>query len=98
MSPETFQNKKYNHKSDIWALGCILYELVTLKHAFDAKNLCGLACKITTGHYPPVSGIYTRELRSLIRVRECFLVTCAVARNYPGNKSLTITYYSGSTF
>jgi serine/threonine protein kinase len=35
-SPELFKNKPYNHKSDIWALGCILYELCTLKHAFDA--------------------------------------------------------------
>ena len=32
MSPELFKNQPYNHKSDIWALGCILYELCTLKH------------------------------------------------------------------
>ena len=27
----------YNQKSDIWALGCVLYELVTLKKAFEAQ-------------------------------------------------------------
>ena len=30
MSPEMYENKPYTHKSDIWALGCILYELCTL--------------------------------------------------------------------
>ena len=30
MSPEIFKNKPYNHKSDIWALGCVLYECATL--------------------------------------------------------------------
>jgi NIMA (never in mitosis gene a)-related kinase 1/4/5 len=42
MSPEVCQSKPYSYKSDIWALGCCLYELCTLKHAFDAKNLLGL--------------------------------------------------------
>ncbi|CAN0307168.1 unnamed protein product, partial [Ectocarpus fasciculatus] len=37
MSPEIFKNHPYNDKSDVWALGCLLYELLTLKHAFDAQ-------------------------------------------------------------
>jgi NIMA (never in mitosis gene a)-related kinase len=36
----------YTYKSDVWALGCILYELCTLKHAFNAENLLGLVFKI----------------------------------------------------
>ena len=35
MSPEALQGIGYNDKSDVWALGCILYEMCTLKHAFD---------------------------------------------------------------
>jgi len=46
MSPEVCQNKPYTYKSDVWALGCILYELCTLKHAFNAENLLGLVFKI----------------------------------------------------
>jgi len=38
MSPELFKNQQYNFKSDIWALGCVLYEMATLKHAFDAER------------------------------------------------------------
>ncbi|OXB55521.1 hypothetical protein ASZ78_006255 [Callipepla squamata] len=33
LSPEICQNRPYNNKSDIWALGCVLYEMCTLKHA-----------------------------------------------------------------
>ena len=46
MSPEICQNKPYTYQSDIWALGCILYELCCLKHAFHAENLLGLVFKI----------------------------------------------------
>jgi len=33
LSPEICQEKPYNQKSDIWSLGCILYEMCTLRHA-----------------------------------------------------------------
>lgn len=36
ISPELCEGKPYNLKSDIWALGCILYEITTLKKAFEA--------------------------------------------------------------
>lgn len=36
ISPELCEGKPYNQKSDIWALGCILYEITTLKKAFEA--------------------------------------------------------------
>jgi NIMA (never in mitosis gene a)-related kinase len=42
MSPEMYENKPYTHKSDIWALGCILYELCTLKRAFEGSNIMSL--------------------------------------------------------
>ncbi len=38
MSPELCEGQPYNEKSDIWSLGCVLYELCTLKHPFDATN------------------------------------------------------------
>ena len=37
MSPELFKNKPYSYKSDVWALGCVLYELTCLKPPFAAE-------------------------------------------------------------
>ncbi|XP_072294192.1 serine/threonine-protein kinase Nek1 [Eucyclogobius newberryi] len=66
LSPEICENKPYNNKSDIWALGCVLYEMCTLKHAFEAGNMKNLVLKIIRGSYPPVSVHYSPELRSLL--------------------------------
>lgn len=38
LSPEMCEEKPYNEKSDVWALGCVLYELCTFKHPFEANN------------------------------------------------------------
>ena len=67
LSPEICQEKPYNQKSDIWSLGCILYELVTLKHAFDANSMKGLVLKILRGSYPSIPSTYSNDLRDLIQ-------------------------------
>ena len=66
MSPEVCENKAYNYKSDLWAMGCILYELCTLNHAFDASNLLGLVFKIVQESYPPIPDHYSPELKGLV--------------------------------
>ncbi|KAL1022567.1 hypothetical protein UPYG_G00029360 [Umbra pygmaea] len=66
LSPEICENKPYNNKSDVWALGCVLYEMCTLKHAFEAGNMKNLVLKIIRGSYPPVSVHYSQDLRSLM--------------------------------
>ncbi|NXY01264.1 NEK1 kinase, partial [Pteruthius melanotis] len=66
LSPEICQNKPYNNKSDIWALGCVLYEMCTLKHAFEAGNMKNLVLKIISGPFPPVSMHYSHDLRNLL--------------------------------
>ncbi|KAK3585259.1 hypothetical protein CHS0354_006307 [Potamilus streckersoni] len=66
ISPELCEGKPYNQKSDIWALGCVLYELASLKRAFEAANLPALILKIMRGTFAPISEHYSEELRSLI--------------------------------
>ncbi|XP_040567677.1 uncharacterized protein [Lepeophtheirus salmonis] len=67
LSPEVWENKPYNNKSDLWALGCVLYEMTTLKHAFEAGCMKNLILKIIRGSYPPISPTYTYDLRNLIQ-------------------------------
>jgi NIMA (never in mitosis gene a)-related kinase len=64
MSPELFSNKPYNHKSDVWALGCCVYEMATLKHAFNAKDMNSLVYKILKGRMPAMPKHYRRVPRS----------------------------------
>ncbi|XP_075866849.1 serine/threonine-protein kinase Nek1 isoform X10 [Microcebus murinus] len=66
LSPEICENKPYNNKSDIWALGCVLYEMCTLKHAFEAGSMKNLVLKIISGSFPPVSLHYSYDLRNLL--------------------------------
>ncbi|CBZ26928.1 putative serine/threonine-protein kinase [Leishmania mexicana MHOM/GT/2001/U1103] len=65
-SPELCLNKPYNNKSDVWALGCILYEMTTLNHAFDGSNMKALVQKILKGVYPPIHLMYSSNLSRLI--------------------------------
>uniref|UniRef100_UPI00358F840F serine/threonine-protein kinase Nek8 n=1 Tax=Myxine glutinosa TaxID=7769 RepID=UPI00358F840F len=66
ISPELCEGKPYNQKSDVWALGCVLYELCSLKRAFEAENLPALVLKIMRGNFSPISDRYSDALRSLI--------------------------------
>ncbi|GLC55209.1 hypothetical protein PLESTB_000959900 [Pleodorina starrii] len=66
LSPEICEDRPYNRKSDVWSLGCVLYELTTLRRAFDGQSLPALVVKILRGKYPPVPTRYSSPLRALI--------------------------------
>uniref|UniRef100_A0A1A9X1P4 non-specific serine/threonine protein kinase n=1 Tax=Glossina brevipalpis TaxID=37001 RepID=A0A1A9X1P4_9MUSC len=65
-SPEMCEGKEYDHKSDIWALGCILGELCSLRKTFAASNLSELVSKIMAGSYTSIPSGYTSALGSLL--------------------------------
>jgi len=67
MSPEVCENRPYNHKSDIWALGCVVYELCMLKHPFAAGNLLGLVHKIVREKFEPIPPMYSAGLNHLVQ-------------------------------
>ncbi|XP_063049184.1 serine/threonine-protein kinase Nek5-like [Engraulis encrasicolus] len=66
LSPEICDNKPYNNKTDMWSLGCVLYELCTLRHPFEACGLRQLVVCICRGRYAPPPGHYSPRLRQLI--------------------------------
>nr|CCA17845.1 protein kinase putative [Albugo laibachii Nc14] len=67
MSPEMVNEMTYDDRSDIWALGCLLYEMATLAPPFDATNQLALAKKINAGRFAPISSRYTEGLFQAIR-------------------------------
>ncbi|XP_054640396.1 serine/threonine-protein kinase Nek4 isoform X2 [Dunckerocampus dactyliophorus] len=71
MSPELFSNKPYNYKSDVWALGCCVYEMSTLKHAFNAKDMNSLVYRIVEGRLPQMPSKYDPQLGELIKSMLC---------------------------
>ena len=68
MAPEMLnKNPKYNNKIDIWELGCIIYELCTLKYGFDCDNLFGLFNKIINEKHDKINlEYYSSELQDLL--------------------------------
>ena len=66
MSPEQVDENKYNEKSDIWSLGCFLYELTALHPPFEAHNHLSLALKIKSGKVEKIPDIYSSNLEKII--------------------------------
>lgn len=66
MSPELIAEQRYNDKSDIWAAGCVLYEMVALKAPFEATNQLQLAEKIKTGKIQKIPDFYSEALWAVI--------------------------------
>lgn len=65
-SPEIWNEKSYDYKSDIWSLGCIIYEICSLRPPFRGTSLKELKNNVLNGHYLPIPSIYSRELSILI--------------------------------
>ena len=66
MSPELFNYQAYSFKSDLWSLGCVIYEICNKNHAFNAQTINGLAVKILKGDHNPMNENYSQGLRDLI--------------------------------
>ncbi len=67
LSPEIINSKPYDLKSDIWALGVLLYEMMTFKMPFNANSLPSLSLKIIRGYYQPPPSSYSKDLIDLVK-------------------------------
>lgn len=72
-----WKDQPYDSKSDIWSLGCVLYESVTLKPPFRADDMAGLYKKVVKGVYPKIPTHFSSELNNLLR---CLLVVQSTLR------------------
>ena len=66
-SPEVWRDEAYDHKSDIWSFGCIIYEMTTLKPPFRAQSMEGLFKKVNKGVYEKIPKQYSKELSEIIK-------------------------------
>ncbi|KAJ1639214.1 kinase-like domain-containing protein [Pavlovales sp. CCMP2436] len=68
MDSGCIQGSYYDWKSDIWSLGCLLYELATLRSPFfmEGLNYYTLGKKINKRAFEPISELYSLELRTLV--------------------------------
>lgn len=66
LSPEICESRPYNQKSDMWSLGCVLFELLQLERAFDGENLPAIVMKITQGKLKPMGEHVSKEVQKLV--------------------------------
>ncbi|KAE8150050.1 kinase-like protein [Aspergillus avenaceus] len=66
MSPEICAAEKYTLRSDIWAVGCIMYELCQKEPPFNARTHIQLVQRIREGKFAPLPDFYSPELKNII--------------------------------
>ena len=86
-SPEVWKDKPYDNKSDVWSLGCVLYEMITLRPPFRAQDMEGLFKKVCKGQYNRIPDRFSDDLftivQFLLQVNPATRPSCEQILNHP---------------
>ena len=86
-SPEVWKDKPYDNKSDVWSLGCVLYEMITLRPPFRAQNMEGLYNKVCKGQFSRIPEKFSDDLykvvQFLLQVNPVSRPSCEQILNHP---------------
>ena len=66
-SPEVWQDKPYDKRSDTWSLGCVLYEMLSLRPPFHSADMQGLFRAIVKGNYKRLPKTYSFDLSYVVK-------------------------------
>ena len=67
-SPEVWNDKPYSYKSDLWSIGCVIYELCALHPPFHGKDLDDLYENVCKGKVERINSIYSDDLWEMIKM------------------------------
>ena len=96
-SPEVWRDMPYDSKSDIWSLGCVLYEMCALVPPFRADDMQGLYKKVIKGKYPRIPEHFSQEMATVIKfmlqVSPSYRPTCDQILSLPIIESLIKKFF-----
>lgn len=101
-SPEVWKDCPYDSKSDIWSLGCVLYELCALQPAFKSKDMKELYAKVTKGKFSGIPSMYSNDLlcviKSMLQVKPALRPSCEQLLEMPiVKRNINTEEYSENT-
>lgn len=86
-SPEIWQDKPYDVKSDVWSLGCVLYEMLALKPPFQAEDMSQLYKKVVRGKFAKIPTMYSNDIwlivQAMLQVNPNSRPDCKTLMSYP---------------
>ena len=67
MPPEVWRNRPYTFNSDVWALGCVLFEMCSFSVPFEARSMEELRFKVMKGKFPALPAVYSADMQKMVR-------------------------------